>query len=169
MANTIVLEENYIKEDRGYKTKCWIWQGYINKKGYGQCWPKTHLGEYYVHRWMYKKYKGKIPKGKEPDHLCNIKACCNPSHLEAVTRKVHVTRTYTRDPDIGKRIYQRHPHIRKNQRVLTRKQVQKIFKLRLLGLSYSKIAQKLTIRSAETVRFVCLGKTYTYWSGVSTV
>ena len=54
MTQRLLIE--YVKEDRGYKTKCWIWQGAINKEtGYGHCGRPTHLGEMYAHRYMYKK------------------------------------------------------------------------------------------------------------------
>jgi hypothetical protein len=40
----------------------------------------------YVHRVAYELAKGPIPNGYEIDHLCRNPACCNPDHLEVVTR-----------------------------------------------------------------------------------
>ena len=33
----------------------------------------------------YEHYKGPIPDGLQIDHLCRVRRCCNPEHLEAVT------------------------------------------------------------------------------------
>lgn len=39
----------------------------------------------YVHHETHDAVKGKPPKRFERDHLCGIRSCCNPDHLEAVT------------------------------------------------------------------------------------
>lgn len=39
-----------------------------------------------VHVWSHLAFIGPIPKGYEVDHLCFNRGCCNPMHLEAVTR-----------------------------------------------------------------------------------
>lgn len=33
-----------------------------------------------------------VAEGLEIDHLCKVRACCNPEHLEAVTHKTNVLR-----------------------------------------------------------------------------
>ncbi len=45
-----------------------------------------------VHRVTYETFVGPIPEGLEIDHLCRNRLCCNPVHLEAVTRKENVRR-----------------------------------------------------------------------------
>lgn len=65
---------------------CWIWLGSL-RKGYGiyQEWnlgnPKTKT----AHRDSYEYFCGPVPKGKVLDHLCRIRCCVNPDHLEPVT------------------------------------------------------------------------------------
>jgi len=58
---------------------CWLYQGTDNGAGY-----KT-IGSEYVHRKIYRLLVGPIPDGYQIDHLCRVRACCAPSHLEAVT------------------------------------------------------------------------------------
>lgn len=72
---------DYAVEDRGYDTPCWIWQ-LVTRDGYGLVYRG---GSAQAHRLYYQTYVGKVPKGFEVDHLCGIKSCVNPDHLEAVT------------------------------------------------------------------------------------
>ncbi len=44
------------------------------------------------HRVVYERLKGKIPEGMHLDHLCRVKNCVNPDHLEPVTIKENVLR-----------------------------------------------------------------------------
>lgn len=47
---------------------------------------------YYVHRLTYAAFREPIPDGLVIDHLCKVKNCCNPWHLEAVTQRENVLR-----------------------------------------------------------------------------
>lgn len=73
-------------------TKCWLWVGSLYKNGYG-CWysgdPKATR---YAHRASYEGLIGPIPRGLQVDHLCRVRHCVNPSHLEAVTVRENVVR-----------------------------------------------------------------------------
>ena len=62
---------------------CWNWSGTKNPKGYGIIMVKGRRTR--THRVTYESVHGLIPEGLEPDHTCRNRACCNPSHLEAVT------------------------------------------------------------------------------------
>lgn len=70
--------------DKVEKTEgCWIWIGTLTVGGYGQ----FSLGgrRPMVHRAAYAAYIGPIPDGYQVDHLCRVRNCVNPTHLEAVT------------------------------------------------------------------------------------
>ena len=62
---------------------CWIWTGCIVKTGYGNI--KVGGQIKLTHRYAYELAKGPIPNGLVIDHLCSVRACVNPDHLEAVT------------------------------------------------------------------------------------
>lgn len=46
----------------------------------------------YAHRVAYEAIKGPIPEGLVIDHLCRVRWCCNPEHLEAVTNEENILR-----------------------------------------------------------------------------
>lgn len=67
---------------------CWIWYDTDNLwKGYARV---THMGKQHrAHRLMYTLTRGPIPDGLELDHLCRVRCCINPYHLEPVTSHVN--------------------------------------------------------------------------------
>lgn len=71
-----------------YKTDgCWLWLGYVQPNGYAQF--RVGKKRQYVHRVAYELVKGSIPDGLQIDHLCAVRKCVNPDHLEAVTPLVN--------------------------------------------------------------------------------
>lgn len=64
---------------------CWPWQRSRNANGYGIV--STPQGRTRaVRRAAYEEFVGPVPRSLDLDHLCRNKACCNPAHLEPVTR-----------------------------------------------------------------------------------
>jgi hypothetical protein len=63
---------------------CWSWLGTKNSDGYGvvRVDGRPMRG---VHRVMYEAMRGEIPSGLQLDHLCRVRHCVNPDHLEPVT------------------------------------------------------------------------------------
>lgn len=79
-------------------TPCWIFTGALfQESGYGQFWLGGTSSSAHVAAWLL--MRGPIPKGKELDHLCRVRACFNPDHLEPVTHVVNIRRS----PIIGRR------------------------------------------------------------------
>lgn len=72
-------------------TGCWEWTGYKNSDGYGR-FGRGHAKSYAAHREAYKHFVGEIPSGLQIDHLCRVRHCVNPAHLEAVTQLENVRR-----------------------------------------------------------------------------
>jgi hypothetical protein len=58
---------------------CWLWTG-ATDHGYGV----YSSGK--AHRISYEIHVGAIPYGLHIDHLCGVKNCVNPAHLEPVTQ-----------------------------------------------------------------------------------
>ena len=70
---------------------CWAWMGGRMKNGYGVFslqLRKTIL----AHRFAYEALRGPIPHGLQLDHLCRVRCCVNPDHLECVTRRENILR-----------------------------------------------------------------------------
>jgi hypothetical protein len=73
---------------------CWLWIGCLTKGrfrgGYGRL--NVDGKVQYAHRVSYELLRGPIPRELELDHLCCVKCCVNPDHLEPVTHKVNTQR-----------------------------------------------------------------------------
>lgn len=70
--------------------KCWEWTGTLNPGGYGSIMYKSHSQG--IHRHVYAILNGPIPERMEIDHLCRNRKCCNPNHLELVTKSKNLQR-----------------------------------------------------------------------------
>lgn len=61
---------------------CWLWTG-GRSKGYGlTTWQGRTIS---AHRLAYAALVGRIPPGKELDHICRNRACVRPDHLRIAT------------------------------------------------------------------------------------
>jgi len=69
---------------------CWLWNSTPSTKGYGMYWVD---GKYALaHRYSYQKFVGDIKDGYQIDHLCRVRKCVNPEHLQQVTQKENILR-----------------------------------------------------------------------------
>lgn len=69
---------------------CWLWRGAKTPAGYGQV--RQANRQKLVHRVAYEWLVGPIPQGLVLDHLCEIRVCIRPDHLEPVTQQVNIER-----------------------------------------------------------------------------
>lgn len=65
---------------------CWLWMGRVNEKGYGL---SSHG---LAHRFVLRLVGREVKPPLEVDHLCRVRCCVNPLHLEAVTHKENLAR-----------------------------------------------------------------------------
>jgi hypothetical protein len=73
---------------------CWLWMASLDSKGYAQINIGTfgHAKMCRAHRISYELHIGPIPEGLQLDHLCRVRSCINPTHLEPVTMLTNVQR-----------------------------------------------------------------------------
>jgi hypothetical protein len=65
--------------------------GSTNNRGYGQF--RLDGSPRLAHRVVYTFFRGPIPAELTLDHLCGVRRCVRPPHLEAVTLKVNLLRS----------------------------------------------------------------------------
>ena len=63
------------------KSGCWHWPV-----------PLSHP----PYRQLYERWVGQVPKSLVLDHLCRNRHCVNPEHLEPVSQRENIVRTYAR-------------------------------------------------------------------------
>lgn len=75
---------------------CFIWMGALNKDGYGVIGigyeSEKNKKNTLAHRVAYEHFVGPIPEGLQLDHLCRVRCCVNPAHLEPVTNAENLRR-----------------------------------------------------------------------------
>lgn len=71
---------------------CWLWTGTKTDAGYGYLIVGKRVR---AHRFSWELAGNEIPDELELDHLCRVRACVNPAHLEPVTRRENQLRGNT--------------------------------------------------------------------------
>jgi hypothetical protein len=100
-------------------TPCWLWLAGITKDGYGLFTITVAPNQYrrlYAHRFAYEQACGPIPDASDIDHLCRVRHCVNPAHMEPVTRRENTLRGLR-----GPRSHCVHGHELIGDNVITRK------------------------------------------------
>jgi hypothetical protein len=70
----------------GLPDGCWLWTASTDQGGYGK------YRRMQAHRYAYELFIGDIPPGLEMDHLCRMRECVNPFHVEPVTHAENMRR-----------------------------------------------------------------------------
>lgn len=92
LPDSVAISRFWAKVDKS--GECWLWRGHTSVGGYGDfaVWKNRHYG---AHRLAYELLVGPIPDGLHIDHLCRVRNCVNPAHLEPVTCKENLLRGQT--------------------------------------------------------------------------
>jgi hypothetical protein len=105
-----------IPESRPELGPCWLWLGSLDEDGYGhicrggRCGSKTT-----AHRASFEAHVGIVPNGLQLDHLCRVRRCVNPDHLEPVTCAVNIARGKTGESNrLKSHCRNGHPYDQKN-------------------------------------------------------
>lgn len=88
------FEASFIPEPN---SGCWLWLGSISRSGYGNLYVGEHRRPKQIraHQAAWELYVGPVMDGFELDHLCRVRCCVNPAHLEPVTHVVNLYRGNT--------------------------------------------------------------------------
>ena len=92
MPTSLVEERFWEKVAVGESDDCWLWTASLKPNGYSQFNynGKNRSG----HRVAYELAVGPIPDGLTIDHLCRVRRCVNPCHLEVVTGRENQRRGF---------------------------------------------------------------------------
>lgn len=76
-----------VKIEFGHDGGCWHWMAQRNEGGYGRVRGDggTKSRTMQAHRYLYEHMVGPIPEGMTLDHLCGVRHCVNPAHLDPCT------------------------------------------------------------------------------------
>jgi hypothetical protein len=69
---------------------CWLWTACQSYDGYGYF--RLNGKQKRAHRVAFELLVGPIPEGLSLDHLCRVRHCVNPAHLDPVPIKVNILR-----------------------------------------------------------------------------
>lgn len=97
-----IYEEDFGEVHHWSEAPCWPWIGGVGSHGYGAIAPGFNYAPVSTHSIIYDAFYGKRPRYVEGtftrlviDHLCEVRRCVNPIHLELVTHSVNSSRGMT--------------------------------------------------------------------------
>lgn len=137
---------------------CWLWAGKLNNRGYGVlpvgrrslCEARTAL----AHRFAYELLVGPIPEGLQLDHLCRVRHCVNPAHLEPVTPRENTRRAAPANKTHCKYKHKFTPENTYRQPTTGRRCCDECRRLRNIGVTASMHAQLLAAEGGHPVVLV---------------
>ena len=85
-----MIDKLLSRVERVTESGCWIYTGELNRNGYGTI--RAAGKRKMAHRLLFEHFVGPIQHGYVLDHLCRVRCCCNPHHMEPVTVKENTLR-----------------------------------------------------------------------------
>lgn len=73
--------------------ECLLWTRALDKNGYG--YVKVNQRSRLAHDVAYEHWVGPVPDGLVLDHLCRVRHCLEPKHLEPVTNAENIRRGFS--------------------------------------------------------------------------
>ena len=90
MTTTVSVEDRFwAKVQGGDVSECWTWTA-TQWDGYGQFALEGKMVG--AHRLAYELMIAEIPRGLTLDHLCRVRICVNPFHLDPVPQRINLRR-----------------------------------------------------------------------------
>lgn len=91
-------------------TGCWLWAGSCTERDYPTV--RWNGATRRTHRVVYQVLVAEIPPHLELDHLCRMRQCVNPEHLEPVTHRINTLRgdTFQRSNSVKTECPAGHPY-----------------------------------------------------------
>lgn len=86
-SNITISQVHFYKGD-----PCWEWPHINSSTGYGNIWFPSQRQPELAHRFLYTLFVGDIGAKLHCDHLCRVRHCVNPAHIEPVTQKENLLR-----------------------------------------------------------------------------
>ncbi len=71
-------------------TGCWLWQGHVGNTGYARI--RVNGVRKMIHRAAWEEMIGPLSNDDTLDHLCRVRHCWNPAHLEPVDQRTNILR-----------------------------------------------------------------------------
>jgi hypothetical protein len=72
---------------------CWLYEGWLDGHGYG--YTRYEGKSRRAHKLAYEELVGPVPDGLVLDHLCRVRNCVNPDHVQPVTHRINLMRGFT--------------------------------------------------------------------------
>jgi hypothetical protein len=88
---------------------CWLWMRAISTHGYAKGSLNGKVRD--LHRPVYEALVGRIPTGLHIDHLCRVRHCLNPAHMEPVFQRINTLRGIAPPAEHSKQTECVHGHV----------------------------------------------------------
>ena len=109
-ADDAIIANSLEEFDKQITDPCHIWQGFVDKYGYGlfSIYATKGRNSVLAHRFAFALHYGidALPDGTEGgkrnviNHLCHNTLCVNPLHLESITNKLNLSPEKRKPKDV---------------------------------------------------------------------
>lgn len=110
---------------------CWLWLGAKTGPGYGNLVVEGR--NWLAHRYSWTITRGPIPEGGVMDHLCRVRHCVNPDHLEVVDHRTNLLRGDTITALAASRTHCPHGHAYDEENTIRDKRGRRCWRCRILA------------------------------------